>query len=67
VPSPAFTPPIWGATIFSVAPSFSSAFFSAPSSVASTPSVIRAPTLRPWKLSGGLRRMLSAGDAFRSV
>src|SRR3546814_9464822 len=67
LPSLASTPPIRGATNFSIAPSASNAFFSAWTSAMSTPSLTSAPTLRPLKLSGPFRTMLSAGDGSRSM
>jgi hypothetical protein len=64
-PVPVTIPPTVGATSSNIAPSSSNAAPSASSKAPSAPSVTRAPTLRPAKLSGPLRMMLSAGDGAR--
>ncbi len=66
-PSLPLAPPTLGAITFSCAPSFVAAASSAVTSFGSVPSATRQPTSRPFSVGLALARMLSIGDAARSV
>ena len=67
VPALSTIPPTCGATNSTIAPSAWAAAISAWSSFASAPSLARMPSLRPLKLLGPFRMMLSGGEGGRSL